>query len=200
MTAAKPIEFGPPDWLPLNAAFMQVLAGYGSRELAAGELYQALLDGRLKSGAIQFPPLPAGQHVGGILTANKQHHLLKPEFWRQFEGLIGADDGSVRCWPPGKLQGRWYFFVRRSDLDALGADHPVRRRPGPKPKHDWNRIEGEIRRRCIDPKTRRTKVPGNERKFAEDILDWCETAELEHGAPAESAIREAVKKVCAALR
>jgi hypothetical protein len=73
-----------------------------------------------------------------------------------------------------------------------------RRRAKPATVHDWHRIDGEIARRCIDPATRQVNVPKNERKLARDMFDWCQQQDMQE--PAESAMREAVKAICAALR
>jgi hypothetical protein len=199
-------DLGPPDWLPLDAAFERIQDGFGSRDLAAGELYQAMLDGRLGSGAVWLPPLPAGQHVGPISTAGKKSQGLKPEFWQQFEGLVVTDRG-LRAWPTkGRmLVGRWRFFVRRADLDRLypasakgDGTKPPRRRTGPVPTHDWHSICGEIACRCVDPKTKRVQVPKNESRLAQAMLQWCQD---NYGLePAESEMREAVRRVCATLR
>jgi hypothetical protein len=65
-------------------------------------------------------------------------------------------------------------------------------------KHPWNEICGEIARLCIDPKTRRVRVPRNEAKLAEKVLLFCQNT-LECDPPV-SDMREAVAAICAALR
>jgi hypothetical protein len=75
---------------------------------------------------------------------------------------------------------------------------PPRRRRGPVLTHDWFSICGEIARRCVDPKTGRAQVPKNESRLAKDVLAWCQ--EQGWDEPAVSEMREAVKRVCAALR
>ena len=75
---------------------------------------------------------------------------------------------------------------------------PPRRRRGPVLTHDWFSICGEIARRCIDPKTSRVQVPNSESKLASDMLGWLE--ENEQRQPSVSEMREAVKRVCAAIR
>jgi len=64
--------------------------------------------------------------------------------------------------------------------------------------HDWFGICAEIARRCIDPRSSRVKVPKRENKLAEEVCKWCEEQGWEQ--PAVSEMREAVKRVCAALR
>jgi hypothetical protein len=79
----------------------------------------------------------------------------------------------------------------------MPLDPPPRQR-GRVLKHDWHTIDGEIARRCIDPKTGRFMLPKSERKLAADVLDWL-TARGEK-CPSDSEMREAVRLVCAALR
>jgi hypothetical protein len=197
MAARKPADFGPPDWLPLQAAFARIRENWGSRDLAAGELYGALLDGRLKSAAVLVPR-----------TGQQERHFPEPEFWRGFELVAALDGASVRCRPREgtAMTGTGYFFVRRSDLDALYPTNkpaqaettPPGRRRGPKPKYDWPAIDREIVQRCINKKTRVVRVPENELKLVKDMLDWCQIKYDE--SPSLSAMREAVRRVVALLR
>jgi hypothetical protein len=64
--------------------------------------------------------------------------------------------------------------------------------------HDWFSICAEIARHCIDPKTGRVEVPKRESKLAKDVLAWCQEQGWQE--PAVSEMREAVKRICAALR
>jgi hypothetical protein len=90
------------------------------------------------------------------------------------------------------------WTLSAADVEALRKGPLARRRPGPVTTHEWHAIDGEIARRCIDPKTGRLKVPKNESKLARDVADWCQN---QYGQePADSALREAVRQVCAALR
>jgi hypothetical protein len=197
-------DFASADWLPLNDAFEQARRCLGSGELAAGRLHQVLLDGQLTSGQLQLPPIDGVYFVRS--TDGEQRHILGPEFWRQVQGFTYGN-GAVRVVPVEgcRVSGYWHFFVLRSDLDRLfpvtaKADEtkPPRRRPGPVTTHDWHAIDGEIARRCIDPKTRQLQVPKNESKLANAVLEWCQD---QFGRePAESEMREAVRRICAALR
>jgi hypothetical protein len=72
------------------------------------------------------------------------------------------------------------------------------RKRGRKPKFDWPTIEREIARRCIDKKTKQVKVPDNESKLTEAMLDWC--AEKYDEFPGVTAMQATVKRVCAMLR
>jgi hypothetical protein len=197
MAALKSAEFGPPDWLPLNAAFARIREGWGSRGLAAGELHQALLDGRLKSAAMLVRRTGAGER-----------QFLEPKFWRQFELAAALDGSGVRCRPVDGvvIRDTWNFFVRRSDLDALyPPDQPAqavtepRRRPGPPTKYDWHTIDGEIAARCIDPKTKKLKIPKRQSTLVKDVLEWCDQ-EFNGKTPGPSEMQQAVSRVCARLR
>jgi hypothetical protein len=75
---------------------------------------------------------------------------------------------------------------------------PPQRRRGPVTTHDWHSIDGEIARRCIDPKTGRVRVPKKGSSIVGDMLKWCEDQGL--AAPARSEMSEAVRRICAALK
>jgi hypothetical protein len=123
------IDFGSPEWLPINDAFARFRDNWGSRDPAAVALYQALVDGRLASGLALFrrtAPRAAGQHVSPLPTGQPEHHVLPPKFWRQFSLTAASDGNGVLCEPAKgfKSPAGWdagYFFVRRSDLDAIFA-------------------------------------------------------------------------------
>jgi hypothetical protein len=100
----------------------------------------------------------------------------------EYQNIRGSGDVALVIWPPKEDE----------------PPSPSRRRPGPITTHDWYAICGEIARCCVDPKTRCLKVPENERQLARDILEWCQLHNKEE--PSESAMREAVKAICAALR
>jgi hypothetical protein len=85
-----------------------------------------------------------------------------------------------------------------TEQQAVDPLAPPPRRRGPVLTHDWFSICGEIARRCIDPKTKRVAVPKNENKFAEAMLDWLSEQGID--PPASSEMREAVRRIFAALR
>jgi len=105
-----------------------------------------------------------------------------------------------------------YCFVPRVDAEkhpiaatpTMTAPHqsddsrPPERRRGPVTTHDWHSIDGEIARRCIDPKTGRVSVPKKENALVAEMRTWCK--EQGWAAPATSEMSEAVRRVCAALR
>jgi hypothetical protein len=90
----------------------------------------------------------------------------------------------------------------RKDLEAPGkqADNPqpLPDRRGRPPEHAWHDIDGEIARRCINPKTGRVEVPKVEAKLVDAMLTWCQ--QKYDKAPVSSEMAEAVRRICAALR
>jgi hypothetical protein len=66
--------------------------------------------------------------------------------------------------------------------------------------HDWFSICGEIAHRCVDPKTGCVRVPKNESKLAAAVCAWCSEEPRNWQEPGMTEMREAVKRVCAALR
>jgi len=168
------------------------------------DLHFDLLSGQIESAYRHIAP--DGTETWGPLA---------PSDWQEVNDK-GDFDGLPHAFlrkgiPSG--EGRWFFFVRRANLDqryspppaAAATIHriddmrPPPRRPGPPPDTQrWFGICAEIARRCIDPKTGRVKVPQSENKLAEEVLTWLE--ENEQGQPSTSEMREAVKRVCAMLR
>jgi hypothetical protein len=196
-------KFSPREWVPIDDAYTQVLACVGSPELAERDLYQDLLDGRLKT---------VFRHISR--DGNETRRELKPSDWRQW--TIGSGSESHRVYVHAVDEDYkivdGYFFVRRADLDKhyptatptttsvhrLDETRPRERRRGPVPTYEWHVIDGEIALRCINPKTRLLEIPKSERRLAQDMLAWCH--ETYGKEPAESEMREAVKAICAALR
>jgi hypothetical protein len=72
---------------------------------------------------------------------------------------------------------------------------PPRQRPGPKPKYDWGAIDAEITRRCTTPRSKRPRLPANQSEFAREMLEWC-GKRLKGAEPTDSAMRNAIKRVC----
>ena len=199
MSKAKttPLTFSLHEWVALKDAFDRIMSFAGERGLAANYLNQDLRSGRLGSALVQISS-----------DGEKTETVLDPSVWEQW---------TVRV-PPLRVDGldpnvNRQFFVRRVDLDkrypiaatqTMTAAHqsdetrPPERRRGPIPTHDWHVIDGEIARRCINPKTRLLEIPKSERRLAQHMLDWCQ--EKYGKEPAESEMREAVKAICAALR
>jgi hypothetical protein len=100
--------------------------------------------------------------------------------------------------PPGFFEPMKLPRLRSERRADNPLDPPPRRRGPPPNTQRWFSICAEIARRCIDTKTGRVQVPKSENKLADGVLDWL--AENEQGQPSTSEMREAVKRVCAALR
>jgi hypothetical protein len=204
-------DWSPHEWAPLKDALIRIGASVGPLTLAIHVLNQDLLNGRLKSASRQLSS-----------DGKDTWRLLKPSYWRQCRVRdLGFETGRDRGWqqvdvtPVDNVEAvdGCYFFVRRADLDkhypiaatpTTTAAHrsddtrPPERRRGPILKHEWHAIDGEIARRCINPKTRLLEIPKSERKLAADMLEWCQ--QKYEKEPAESEMRDAVKAICAALR
>jgi hypothetical protein len=140
--------------------------------------------------------LPTAMYRGGTFER------LKPTFWESHTAYI------MFSLPDEIASPAPHFFVARAALGKLYSTDPTpsgtlpeasdpQRRRGRIVVHDWHTICGEIARRCLDS-SGRVAVPENESQLADDVLVWCE---IELGRqPAASAMREAVRKVCSALR
>lgn len=191
----------PYEWTALSVALGRIGDSFaGDIELAEIDLHQELVGGRVKS-ALRYL----------LIDGTKELRLfLQPKFWSQLKIVVtGATEllveGSVEGRPLEMVRG---FFVRTADLNEHYSGvsttrppdvvQPSPRRRGPATTKDWHSIAGEIARRCIDPKTGRVRVPKNESALARSVNQWLEDRDL--GQTAESDMREAVKRICAALR
>jgi hypothetical protein len=139
---------------------------------------------------------------------------LSPDFWQQFT-FDYRDRYPSHLWirPTSDkaatvLRSVACFYVRIADLDRLYSTgkgerqddvtrSSRRRRPGPATTHDWLTIAGEIARRCHD-KYGRVLVPKKQSDLVNDMLAWC--AEQLDKEPPLSEMKEAVSRICAALR
>jgi hypothetical protein len=191
----------PQKWAPLSEAFARVKSGVGAGELAAHDLTEHARNKRLILAARR------------IVRGASEALVFEPEFWQpttKIEPPTPLSEPMPRIWSSwlALQQGHdWHFFVCRAELDKLypvttvatpGDMRPPPRRRGPALTHDWFGICGEIARRCIDSKSGRVRVPKNESALARDMLTWCQDQGWDE--PAESEMREAVRRVCAALR
>jgi hypothetical protein len=118
---------------------------------------------------------------------------------RAFVQAFAAEDSgcTYELTVPERIVRVLWPVSKVSTETIASVKSPARRRSGPVLKHDWHAINGEIARRCHD-KSRRISVPENESKLAADVLQWCE--DMGRPQPADSAMRDAVKAICAALR
>ena len=197
---AKPppstLVFSAAEWVPLTEAFARAKSALGSSYLAEGNLVEHFRSGQL----------PTARYRGRAFVC------VEPTFWKS---LRAEEDDRQTGHPsilvsglPDELTSAAGFFVARAALGKLYSTDPTpsgalpeasdpQRRRGRIVVYDWHTICGEIARRCLDS-SGRVAVPENESQLADDVLVWCE---IELGRqPAASAMREAVRKVCSALR
>jgi hypothetical protein len=144
------LSVNPGEWAPLKDAHAHIKTCVGSGLLAARRLLRDLIDGQIASAYCHIAP-------DGTETCGP----LKPSSWKEWY-VDGAFDGATHAWGmPRDLStkgGRWFFFVRRADLDkhyprempvpatpatvqvhdpSAAAQSSSRRKPGPKIKKDW---------------------------------------------------------------
>jgi hypothetical protein len=154
---APPPNWSLRDWAPLSEAFIRIPFSDQWASLSARELYQDLLNGRLKSALRQISR-----------DGQETFRLLTPSDWRQWRvqfrsRLRGPKINEVVIQVTSIDENEavdGYFFVRRADLDkhypatplapATASDRRTddrRRKPGPKIKHNWKlRVAGEAAR------------------------------------------------------
>jgi hypothetical protein len=140
-------RFTLPDWVPLmREAFFQARDCVGSREVAAHDLYQDLIDGRLTSAIREFD-----SHDVDVSA-----RTLEPGYWSQFvlrPALPdnGKPDPGMRLWlRDADLFPFWsaMFYVQRARLDQFyPVDRAAAKDTGGSPPKLPRRAEAEIRRR-----------------------------------------------------
>jgi hypothetical protein len=185
------------EWVALPNAFDQIMIFARDPNLAGKYLNEDLRTGELRSKKVQFSP-----------DGKRTETPLNRSDWEQWTVLVP----SLRIHGWDANEGA-HLFVWRADLDRLypipatptktaaqqsDVSRQLERRRGPVTTHDWHSIDGEIARRCIDPRTSRVAVPKKESALVGDMRTWCE--EQGWAAPATSEMSEAVRRVCAALR
>jgi hypothetical protein len=150
-------------------------------------------------------------------NGNEAGYRLRPEFWQEQilwldKGAKDADHLRIDYRDRSRsFDGREYFFVRADIFERLCSTEVLVAAPPPAPstepkrilrrrhsKHAWNEICAEIAAGCIDPETRHVRVPSNESKLKEDVLQWC--VDTNRPQPVDSEMREAIKAICARLR
>jgi hypothetical protein len=208
---SKGLPLGGPHWLPLDDAHRLHHEATGNRFLAAGDLTGALLSGHLRC---------MRRRVGRGVGPGRE--FVPSAFWASYRLDSWRDALLIRARirQQGKaveaLRG-YVFYVWKPDLEKIWPTaapswptaappserrtddlRPPPRRREPVVTHDWFSICAEIARHCIDPKTGRVEVPKRESKLAKDVLAWCQEQGWQE--PAVSEMREAVKRICAALR
>jgi hypothetical protein len=221
--ARKPSNTGAPsteaEWLLLSAVYQRVFARGLTPEAAKGAISEPYRGGRLRMRAtrLEYRARPDLRLAPGekpplnppIVTPNCP--LPVPSagdfYWQHWDW--GRSNASHHD-PETKSLFRYeQIEVHPGDVSACLSDNaapvpkpddmrPPPRRRGPVVTHDWFSICAEIARRCVNPDTGRVRVTSNEAELARAVLLWCdETYDRE---PADSEMREAVKRVCAALR
>lgn len=119
-------DFGSPDWPSIDDAFKRFLeVARGDPALAARDLQRTLEDDHdpLKSGYVRTPRQYRKTNESLIwIPENEERGLLSSQFWRA-EARVEYAHAGFRCVPRSNkgMLGRYLFFVRRSDLDAIFA-------------------------------------------------------------------------------
>jgi len=190
-------------WLPMTDAHGELTRRTGDRSLSARDLTDGLMVGRVRCMRRRLRP---GSERARELVSHAFWALHRLDSWSdallvvprvQAGPLVASVRGFVfYVWKPD-FEKLWPTAVTPSERPADPLQPPSRGRGRPK-THDWHSIDAEIARRCIDPKTGRVTVPKNESKLAADVLQWLTDQDI--GQPAESEMREAARRVCAALR
>ena len=177
MSKRGKLPLNDPRWLPLLEALEYCRLRIGSEFFASLELQQEFAAGRIRTAAryLDQRTQPPTSKVALLTRASWKGRTL---IWMR-KGLLpnsfkkGLHHSIIYVWRPD-LEKRWPPPPPRDHAtDAApasqpGAAHaaqgsvgtaPPQRRRGPATTHDWHSIDGEIARRCIDPKTGRVKVP-----------------------------------------
>jgi hypothetical protein len=182
--------------VPLKDLFARIMPSMGAPDLAALRLYEDQRNERLRSVVV-------------YISSDKKHTVtyLNPsdwEKWRQVRALAGdvmEPPVNGYCFAPRVDVDKQYPIAATPTMTAARQSNDIRppeRRRGPVTTHDWHSIDGEIARRCIDPKTGRVEVPKKENALVAEMRKWCE--EQGWAVPATSEMSEAVRRICAALR
>jgi hypothetical protein len=206
-------KFSPHKWgVTVAVAFARIEASVGALEFAEADINEGLRSERLKSGEWQISPdsegtwrrLNSSDWAKRRVGAHRSMFVPRPGVF-----ALAPREGTYIEGP----QFTGQVFICRADLDkhyriaatptmtaALQSDdtQPPERRRGPMTTHDWHSIDGEIARRCIDPKTGRLAVPKKESALVAEMRTWCK--EQDWAIPAISEMSEAVRRVCARLR
>jgi hypothetical protein len=207
--AATALPLDSPHWWPREKTMAYCCEHKGDRRGAALALLAAFNQGEeeLPVKAEWFdqqtsPPVPHKK----VLSA-EDYELKAVDFYKVWlvqprrPDVPVLDRPALFFWGP-KVKQLWPMEEEvesvRTEQQAVDPLAPPPRRRGRPTTHDWHSIDGEIARRCIDPKTKRVAVPENENKLAEAVLGWLSGQGIDPPAPSE--MREAVKRVCAALR
>ena len=176
-------------WLPWSDGCKRVRSATGSWKLAAVELKDKLASGQIQT----MDRVSCGDKI--------EERKLPTEFWRTAGIAARRDrsrsaaadtrDGYLtwgaknQLWDPFKepkdIQRHHHVFFRRADVDALWppestvpsgtTNNSDRRKPGPKPRHDWQKNFASELIRIIHSLG---EIPTNDTKLANDLLNLFE--------------------------
>ena len=126
------MTIGPPEWLPLDAAFVRARDALGSPELAACDLLSDLISGRLPSAIRQIEydyarQMPVESQTGELKPATWQKFLLHPKFGSEIGVNICARTDAA-----APLRGV-YVFVRAVALNRLYPASAAKTEQNPAP-------------------------------------------------------------------
>jgi hypothetical protein len=121
---SKPVMIGPPEWTPLEHAFSRISKCLDSHTLAARDLYNGLLTGRLPSAIRAFDKCGVEVKTGPIDPQHwQQYDFLesRPEYgWRLvLKDSVSRYSESLYC--------EVHYFVSSAALDHL---YPTAASPG----------------------------------------------------------------------
>ena len=169
----------PLEWVSMKEAWQRVEAAVKSWSLTKRDLRLDLIGRRLVAAVRRIAK-----------DGTETRIILEPAYCRRLELPYAW---LVRGWEAEAQEGEaWHFFVRRHELDRFypavaaadaapppefrqptpstmaepSADDKPRRKPGPKPKHDW---PTQVTRELI----RRARA-GEPDPSAPEMLQWCE--------------------------
>ena len=200
---AKPppstLVFSAAEWAPLREAFAHAEGALGSGDLAEGPWLSTSAAGNCRRR----------RYRGRAFVCVEPTFLEKPAGRGRMTARLATRRVLVSGLPDERTASAAGFFVARAALGKLYSTDPTPSGALPEasdpqraPRPDLSSCRLAIRsaaRSHADASTRgRQRSPKMKASLADDVLVWCE---IELGRqPAASAMREAVRKVCSALR
>lgn len=196
------------EWMPWADACKRIFDLVKTWDLVLIELAPKLKSGEVPA-LIRSIPLFG---YGDISTF--EDHVFPPEFWNEirivptgkslqvydWDHWVGGKrrTGTLPGWWPG-ARSQYNVFLKRAAVERFWpassepkADTAHRRKPGPKPKHDWPiEVAAELIRRIVDSKVSVKNV--NVAKLASSLLEWCN--EKWRWQPDESEMRRLINQL-----
>jgi hypothetical protein len=200
----------PVEWMRHTDACAQIYAAVGDFDLVAVELIEPLRAGKVRAieRVVTINRVP-----GRPPTPEKaETYELTSDFWKAAKIHVWPEpetgDGVYiqEGTPPGYTGGWGHnIFFRRADIDALWPStptapgesaKPVRRKPGPRPRHNWKEeLAAELIRRALAgekiPLDNDAEVAGQMEEWFGDQYDW---------APDNADLRKEIAKLLASSR